>query len=231
MPHPILVFDLDGTLVDTAPDLMASLNYTLAHAGLDAVHLDNMKPWLGHGGRTMLERSFASQSRALDADTMRSQLQIFLDHYRENLPGVSRPYDGVLAVIDTFTTAGFVHAVCTNKLEAMSRGLLNGLGIAEKFTAICGQDTFAFKKPDPRHLTETIVMAGGDPAQAIMIGDTETDIRTAQAASIPVIALDFGYTPVHVSAFEPDAVISSYAELTLGLVDRLFARKNGKSAM
>lgn len=224
MPHPILVFDLDGTLVDTAPDLMASLNYTLAHAGLDAVHLDDMKPWLGHGGRTMLERSFASQNRALDADTMKSQLRIFLDHYRENLPGVSQPYAGVLETIDRFTSAGFVHAVCTNKLETMSVGLLGGLGIASKFAAICGQDTFAYKKPDPRHLTETIALAGGDPARAIMIGDTETDIRTAQAASIPVIALDFGYTPVHVSEFDPDAIISSYNELTADLVAGLLAR-------
>jgi phosphoglycolate phosphatase len=224
MAEPILVFDLDGTLVDTAPDLMASLNYTLAHAGLEAVHLDDMKPWLGHGGRTMLERSFAAQNRALDTETMKSQLRIFLDHYRENLPGVSRPYDGVLDAIDAFAVAGFVHAVCTNKLEVMSRGLLDGLGISDKFKAICGQDTFAFRKPDPRHLTETIALAGGDPARAIMIGDTETDIRTAQAASIPVIALDFGYTPVHVSEFGPDAIISSYTELTTALVDSLIAK-------
>ncbi len=225
MSLPILVFDLDGTLVDTAPDLMASLNYTLAHAGLEAVYLDDMKPWLGHGGRTMIERSFAAQKRALDADTMKTQLAVFLDHYRQNLPGVSQPYRGVLDVIDAFTGAGFIHAVCTNKLEAMSRGLLDGLGISGRFRAICGQDTFAYKKPDPRHLTETIMLAGGDVSRAIMIGDTETDIRTAQAASIPVVALDFGYTPVHVSEFGPDAVISSYAELTPQLVARLMERQ------
>jgi phosphoglycolate phosphatase len=223
MTQPILVFDLDGTLVDTAEDLMTSLNHTLAGAGLDAMRLEQMHPWLGHGGRTMLEKSFAAQNRVIDADTMRDQLTIFLDHYRANLPGVSRPYAGVMEAIEVFSQAGFIHAVCTNKLEAMSVGLLDGLGISGRFKAICGQDTFAYRKPDPRHLLDTIAAAGGDPARAIMIGDTETDIRTAQAARIPSIAVDFGYSSVPVAQFAPDMVISSYRELTPELAGRMFA--------
>ena len=221
MPQPIIVFDLDGTLVDTAPDLLASLNHCLGLAGLQPVDPQELRRFVGMGGRVMIERAFDAQRKALAAGQMDSLLEAFLDHYGGNLPGESAPYPGVVAAMDRFAEAGYLAAVCTNKYEALSKALLGALGLTERFRAICGQDSFAFRKPDPRHLLETIAQAGGSPGRAIMVGDSQTDIATAKAAGIPVVAVDFGYTDRHVREFEPSHVISHYDELTLDLADRL----------
>ena len=119
--------------------------------------------------------------------------------------------------------AGYIFAICTNKPEGMARSLIERLGLSDLFGAICGGDTFDFRKPDPRHLIETIERAGGDPSRALMVGDSRTDIDTAKAAGIPVVAVDFGYTDRHVREFEPSIVISHYDELTVALVERLIA--------
>jgi phosphoglycolate phosphatase len=145
----------------------------------------------------------------------------FLLHYTDNIPGLSQPYPGVIDALDRFEAAGYVAAVCTNKHEKLSHALIGGLGLSHRFEAICGADTFTFRKPDPRHLRETIVRAGGDPRRAIMIGDSQTDIDTAKAAGIPVVAVDFGYTERHVREFEPSHIISHYDELTVELAERL----------
>jgi phosphoglycolate phosphatase len=116
-----------------------------------------------------------------------------------------------------------VFAVCTNKLEGLSRKLLDALGLLDRFAAVCGQDTFAVQKPDPRILQQTIRRAGGDAARAVMVGDSGTDIATARALGIPVIAVDFGYTTVPISELSPDLVISSFAALPAG-VRTLFPR-------
>ena len=221
MTKPILVFDLDGTLVDTAPDLIDSINAVVAAEGLEAVDAQDLIEHVSLGGRMMITHAFAVQGRTVDKAEVDALFAAFLDHYMANMPGRSRPYPGVLEAMDRFSAEGYIHAVCTNKMEHSAVRLLTGLGIGERFRVICGQDTFPFRKPDPRHLTETIARAGGDAARAIMIGDSETDIRTAQAAGIPVVAVDFGYTPVHVREFGPDAVISHYDELTGDLVARI----------
>lgn len=221
MPQPIIVFDLDGTLVDTAPDLLSSLNHCLSLAELSPVDSAELRKFVGMGGRVMIERAFEAQRRQLADGEMDRLMAVFLDHYGGNMPGESAPYPGVVAAMERFEQAGYLAAVCTNKYEAMSRSLLDALGLSPRFRAICGQDTFAFRKPDPRHLVETILMAGGDPAHAIMVGDSRTDIDTAKAAGIPVIAVDFGYTDRHVREFEPSHVISHYDELTLDLAARL----------
>lgn len=116
---------------------------------------------------------------------------------------------------------GYLLAICTNKPEGFSRRLIEGLGMAQRFAAICGADTFAHRKPDPRHLTGTIASAGGDPERAVMVGDSRTDIDTAKAAGIPVVAVDFGYTDRHVREFEPSVVISHFDDLTPELVRAL----------
>jgi phosphoglycolate phosphatase len=221
MSQPTIVFDLDGTLVDTAPDLLASLNHCLCVADLLPVDAKELRQFVGMGGRVMIERAFAAQRRTLADGQMDTLLAAFLDHYGTNMPGDSMPYPGVLAAIDRFEDAGYLVAVCTNKYEAMSKALLDALSLSTRFRAVCGQDTFAFRKPDPRHLVETILLAGGNPDRAIMVGDSQTDILTAKAAGIPVVAVDFGYTDRHVSVFEPSHVISHYDELTLDLAERL----------
>lgn len=223
MSKPIIVFDLDGTLVDTAPDLLTSLNHCLGLAGLTHANPTTLRSFVGMGGRVMIERAFAAQKKPLAQDHLDELLAEFMDHYGGAIPGESRPYPGVLDALDRFEAAGYIFAICTNKYEALSTGLIGALGLADRFAANCGQDTFAFRKPDPRHLTETIAKAGGDPARAIMVGDSQTDILTAKAAGIPVVAVDFGYTDRHVREFEPSEIISHFDELTLDMVDRLIA--------
>jgi len=221
MTRPTLVFDLDGTLVDTAPDLLDSLNHCLAHAGMRQASEPELRRYVGMGGLVMIRRAFAAQDEALTEARLAELHGIFLDHYTHNIPGRSRAFPGVVEAMQRFADAGYVLAVCTNKYEALSRSLLAGLALTDRFAAICGQDTFPFRKPDPRHLTSTIKAAGGDPASALMVGDSRTDIDTAKAAGIPVVAVDFGYTDQHVSVFEPSLVISHYDELTPALAARL----------
>lgn len=224
MKKPILVFDLDGTFAHTAPDLLDSLNHCLALIELPPANPDQLMSYVGFGGRVMIERALEAQGRSISAPEKERLFDAFINHYTGHMPGKTQPYAGVLKVLDRFTQAGFIHAICTNKYEAMSKTLLEGLGHAHLFEAICGQDTFAWKKPDPRHLFETIDLAGGDRQKAIMIGDTITDIATAKAAGIPSIAVDFGYSDKHVSEFAPDVVISHFDELTVPLVNRLLGQ-------
>jgi phosphoglycolate phosphatase len=226
MTRPIIVFDLDGTLIDTAPDLLDSLNHCLGAGGIMHADAVGFRQYVGHGGRVMIERAYEAQQRALVGAERDRLLALFLEHYGANIPGKSRPYPGVLAALDRFERVGFKLAVCTNKTEAFSRKLIGALGMTHHFSAICGADTFAFRKPDPRHLLETIAKAGGDVHRAVMIGDSRTDIDTAKAAGIPVVAVDFGYTDRHVREFEPSVIISHFDELTLDLAERLIEMAN-----
>ncbi len=221
MSKPIIVFDLDGTLVDTAPDLLDSLNYTLVTGGLAEVNNSTFRRFVGMGSKIMIERAYNAQQKALAGEEHKRMHDIFLDHYMINIPGRSQPYPGVVAAMVRFADAGYMLAVCTNKYEKLARDLIDRLGLADQFTAITGPETFGISKPDPRHLTETIAMAGGNASRAVMVGDSITDIDTAKAAGIPVVAVDFGYTDRHVSEFEPSAIISHYDELTLGLTAKL----------
>jgi phosphoglycolate phosphatase len=223
MRPPIIVFDLDGTLIDTAPDLIESLNHAMTSGGFEPVDHSMVGTIVGMGGRAMIERVFALNQRRLDPELVARHHEAFLQHYTAGIPGRSRPYPGVLEAIARATDAGYIFAICTNKPQAMAVSLIERLGLTHLFGAICGADTFAFRKPDPRHLTETIARAGGDLSRALMVGDSRTDIDTAKAAGIPVVAVDFGYTDRHVSEFEPSKVISHYDELTVVLIDRLIA--------
>lgn len=228
MGKPIIVFDLDGTLVDTAPDLLDSLNHTLDAGGATRTDGAGFRQFVGHGGRVMIERAYHAQKRALPAAEHDRLFALFLEHYGASIPGQSKPYPGVVESLDRFRDAGYLLAVCTNKTEDFSRRLLVALGMSGYFEAICGQDTFAFRKPDPRHLTETIRMAGGNAGEAVMVGDSRTDIDTAKAAGIPVVAVDFGYTDRHVREFDPSKVISHFDELTVALAGQLIAATNGR---
>ncbi len=221
MAAPMIVFDLDGTLVDTAPDLLESLNHSIGTVGMEPVAADNLRRYIGKGAKVMIERAFAAKQRPLDKTELAELFAIFLEHYAGNMPGSSQPYPGVVAALERLRLGGCRFAVCTNKTEQLSVQLLTRLGIDSWFDAICGQDTFPYRKPDPRHLTSTIAAANGDPSSALMVGDSETDISTAIAAGIPVVAVDFGYTDRHVSEFGPSHVISHYDELTGDLADRL----------
>ncbi len=227
MAAPTIVFDLDGTLVDTAPDLLDSLNHCLSTVGMEPADRTEIRRFVGMGAKVMIQRAFAAHGKPLAEDELSKLLEVFLDHYTEHMPGKSQPFAGARAAMERFEGAGYALAVCTNKYESLSVRLLTELGIAAEFAAICGQDSFEYRKPDPRHLTFTIEAAGGDPERAVMIGDSETDIKTAIAAGIPVVAVDFGYTDRHVSEFGPSQVISHYDELTVDLAERLIRASAG----
>ena len=221
MAAPILVFDLDGTLVHTAPDLLDSLNHCLALEDIAAADPKALSAYVGQGSRVMIERALEARRQSLPSERLDVLQAAFLEHYVSNMPGESRFYAGAERVMDYFATQGFLLAVCTNKLEAMSKRLIDKLGAAERFAAICGGDTFDFRKPDPRHLVGTIEMAGGNPSRAVMIGDSRADIDAAKAAGIPVIAVDFGYSVQHVRELEPSRVVSHYDEVTPELIDQM----------
>ena len=211
--HPILVFDLDGTLAETAGDLMGALNVILASEGLDAVPLENARTMLGAGGKALIARGFARAGRALPADKHAALFEDFLAHYNAHIADNSWLFPGVVDALDRAAAAGWRLAVCTNKMEHSSRLLLDKLGVAGRFAFICGQDTFGVAKPDPKPLVETIASAGGALGHAIMVGDSRTDIDTARAAGVPVIAVDFGYTDTPVAELNPDRVISHFDDL------------------
>lgn len=210
---PTIVFDLDGTLVHTAHDIVATLNHVLAADGMAPVALETALSMVGHGSRVLLENAYAAANRPLSLEDLDARVTMFLAHYNDHLADNSAPFPGVEAALQRLSDDGWRLAVCTNKMEAPARKLLDLLGLGSRFAAITGQDTFDFRKPDPRHLTETVRLAGGDAANAIMVGDSRTDVDAANAAGIPVIGVDFGYTPVPMAELQPTRVISHFDEL------------------
>jgi phosphoglycolate phosphatase len=213
MSAPTIVFDLDGTLVDTAPDLVATLNVVLTGLGLSAIPYENARNFVGGGARMMIERGLGAQGRTLPAPDLDRLTAEFLDYYSAHIADRSHPFAGVEAALDDLAAAGCVLAVCSNKFASLSIPLLTALGLAGRFAAICGPDTFGISKPDPAILLATLARVGGNAAQAVMIGDSVTDIATAHAAHVPVVAVDFGYTEIPIAELGPDAVISAFSEL------------------
>lgn len=220
-----LVFDLDGTLVDTAPDLAASTNHVMAELGLLPVAEGDIRPFVGHGALAMVERAAAAQGRIMDQQELYDLFDVFIAHYTANISANSLPYEGVIAALETFRSRGATLAVCTNKIEAHARALLDDLDMTRFFSALTGRDSLSVFKPDPGHLTGTIALAGGTASRAIMIGDSETDIKTAQAADVPVVAVDFGYSIEPVASFAPDVVISHWRDLER-TADQIIARRS-----
>jgi len=224
MQVPTIIFDLDGTLVDTAPDLVETLNVVLGREGLPAIPYDEARLLVGAGARRMIERGVASEGRARPAADIDRLFNDFIAYYADHVADRSRAFPGVAEALDTLAARGCRFAVCTNKLEWLSVRLLKALGLADRFVAICGQDTFAVQKPHPEALHGTLRRAGGTLARAVMVGDSHTDIATAQAAGMPIIAVDFGYTEIPVSQLAPDRIISHFNALPDSITDVLAAR-------
>jgi phosphoglycolate phosphatase len=223
MIAPTIVFDLDGTLVDTAPDLIATLNVLLSGRGLPEVEAAALRNMIGGGARALIERALWEQRIVLPNGELDRLYGEYLDHYAAHIADRSRPFAGAEAALDVLSAQGSRLAVCTNKLERLSVRLLDVLGLADRFSAICGQDTFPVRKPDPDMLRRTIARAGGSSDRAIVVGDSATDIGMARAAAVPVVAVDFGYTEVPVSQLGPDRVISRFEDLP-NVVSEIFAR-------
>jgi len=213
MTAPTIVFDLDGTLIDTAPDLVDTLNVVFAREGWPPVPYETARNTIGGGARMMIARGIAAEGIAVAPAKLEQLFADFIAHYTEHLADRSRPFPGLTDALDVLASGGCRFAVCTNKLERLSVLLLKQLKLADRFAAICGQDTFGIQKPNPEVLRRTVTAAGGSLPHAIMIGDSVTDIRTARAAGIPVIAVDFGYSERPVYELGPDRIISHFAQL------------------
>ena len=208
-----IVFDLDGTLIDTAPDLVDTLNVVFAREGWPPVPYATARNQIGGGAKAMIARGIAAEGLAVPSQKLDQLFADFIAHYSEHIADRSRPFPGLTDALDVLASGGCRFAVCTNKLERLSVKLLKELKLADRFAAICGQDTFGIQKPDPDVLRRTVTAAGGSSPHSIMIGNSATDIHTARAAGIPVIAVDFGYSDRPVSEYGPDRIISHYAQL------------------
>jgi phosphoglycolate phosphatase len=213
-PTPLtLVFDLDGTLIDTAPDLIAATNHTLASIGRPPAADDVLRPQVSHGALAMIRAGLGAEAAIWPEPQLYPMFETFIAFYQANIAILSRPFPGLIAALDRADAAGHTLTVCTNKRESLARQLLEDLGLSHRFSAIAGRDTFPVHKPDPGHLTQTIALVGGTPARSIMIGDSGVDVATAKAAHIRVIAVSFGYSDPPVATFEPDALIHHYSGL------------------
>lgn len=210
LARPTVVFDLDGTLVDTAHDLIGTLNAVMAREGLPALPVAEVGHLVGQGARSLVDRGLRANAVVPDAAMLDRLFVDFIAHYAENIAEASRPYPGVEASLDRFAAEGFILAVCTNKPEALSVKLLDALGLTGRFAAICGGDTFPVRKPDPAHITGTIDRAGGDRRRAVMVGDSINDIAAAKNAAIPAVAVTFGYSDRPVAELGADVVVDRF---------------------
>lgn len=213
MQNATLVFDLDGTLVDSLPDLVAATNHALSDLSLPTLPAETLRKAVGFGARRMILDGLAQTGLALPEPEIDRLLTRFLAYYEPNIARETRPFEGAVAALEGFRAEGARLAVCTNKRLALAEHLLKELAIDRLFDAVAGRDSFEVYKPHPDHIRGAVRMAGGDLKSAIMIGDTGIDIAAARAAGIPVVGCTFGYAEGPIEALRPDAVISHYSEL------------------
>lgn len=221
-----IVFDLDGTLVETAPDLVHATNHALAVRGLEPVAPEEIRPFISFGARVMIRKGLAFHGHEVPDGEFEILFSRFITYYADNIAVGSHLFPGLTDSLDRLSQRGAMLAVCTNKQEGLSRKLLDALGITSRFVALAGRDTFPVCKPHPDHLHGAIRLAGGDSRHAVMVGDSDVDIATAKAAGIPIVAVDFGYTDVPVADLAPDAIISHYRDLEAA-VDGIRNRSSG----
>jgi len=207
-----VIFDLDGTLVDTGPDLTAALNHALGVLGRPVVDEESVKEMVGLGARKLLERGLEATG-TMTPELVEAGVQPFLDFYADNICVGSRPYDGVEAAMDALAADGVTLAICTNKPQRLSRLLIAALGWEGRFAAILGADSVPQRKPHPHHVLATIEAARGDPRSAAFVGDSIVDVTAARAAEVPVIAVSFGFPDRPAETLGADAVIDHYDEL------------------
>jgi phosphoglycolate phosphatase len=214
MIAPVIALDLDGTLVDTAPDLVNTLNVVLHRIGLPSIDYAIGRNLVGGGARKLIERGLVAEGRTIVPEELDDLTRQFIEHYATHIADRSRPFPTVEITLSDLAARGCRLAVCTNKLEWLAVRLLERLGLTQYFVAICGGDTFGLQKPRPEPLRGTIARAGGVESRALMVGDSLTDIATGRAAGIPVIAVDYGYSEIPVTSFQPARVIGAFSELS-----------------
>jgi phosphoglycolate phosphatase len=212
-----VAFDLDGTLVETAPDLVGALNVVLVEQGMAPAPLTAVRQLVGHGLRGMLIRAYAMADLTISEEKIAELRPRVVEIYRARIAQESRPFPGCLEALAALRSRGAKLAVCTNKPEGLARLLLEQLDMTACFDAILGGDTLPVQKPDPAPLIESIVRAGGDPARSVLVGDASPDTGAARAAGIPCVVCDFGYNDLPPAELGGDVIISHFDELAAAI--------------
>ncbi len=213
MTGATVAFDLDGTLVDSAPDLVGALNVLLLEEGLLAIPYEDAKTMIGRGAWALVQRGFKVSGEILDEADKPRLFGRFRDIYRARIADLSRPFPGCLEALDALDAAGATLVVCTNKLTDFSVALLDALGMTRRFAAIVGPDSAPAAKPDARHLLTAIEAAGGRSDRAVLIGDSDTDFNAARNAGVPVILVPFGYSDVDVRTLGADEFCETFDQI------------------
>ena len=219
-PKPIILFDLDGTLIDSAPDLVGTLNIILKRHGRTTLTISAVKKLVGNGARALLERGFkepGAPAENLDALTVE-----FIETYVPNCAVLSRPFSGVIDTLDTFANSGYRMAVCTNKPQAPSETILTELGLMQYFEVVVGGDFFPMRKPDPQHLLGALQLMDAPENPAIMVGDSYNDVASARNAGMPVIVVTYGYTTTPAHKLGGDILVDHFSDIVTA-VARLHA--------
>ena len=209
-----ILFDLDGTLVDTAPDLMHAHNYVMKKFGYPTKSLEELKNSVGKGAGAMIGRSIWSQAKkeltSINEKVKSKMTDEFITFYSKNILNESKLLEGVIGFLNWCKKKNISMAVCTNKTEHLAVDLLNKIGINDYFEYVAGYNTFEYCKPDPRHLTTVIEILDGERSKTIMIGDSETDANAAKAAEIPMILLEDGYTEKNINEIYHNHLIKDF---------------------
>ena len=209
-PFSVVVFDLDGTLADTAPDLTAALNHSLIQLGRPMVPEAAVRHMVGHGARALLQKGLEATGEVSES-LIEEGFPIFLDYYADHICDRSTAFPGIDRALDELSGMGVKLAVCTNKLERLSRLFLDAIGWSQRFDALVGGDTLAVRKPDPAPLLEAIARSGG--GRAAFVGDSITDTTTGRNADVPTVAVTFGFSDRPVEQLGADRVIDHFDEL------------------
>jgi phosphoglycolate phosphatase len=216
----VVVFDLDGTLVDTAPDLVGALNEVLLSQGLPEVAPENLRQTAGHGASALLKKGYSQANQSWPDDRATSLVEQFLIHYVARISRESLPFAGIENALQALSRRGARFVVCTNKRTDLAKILLTDLGLIDWFEDVIGADLAPAPKPDPRHVLLAIEAAGGVPSRAVMVGDSPADIQAARDAGVPSIAVEFGYCN-DVSELNAHAIIDSFCELAVVVTNLL----------
>ena len=208
-----IAFDLDGTLVETAPDLMGTLNRMLAARDIAQMPVEAAQHLVGFGALALLRHGFQEAGAAWDEAQAPALLEEFLADYIQHIADLSRPYEGVVEMLERLTDRGAILCVATNKRTDLSLALLDALDLTRWFAVICGPDKVSVRKPDGAHIRDAVTQAGGDPARAIMVGDGAPDVQAAKNAGVPSVVVTFGYTPIPAEDLGGDVLIDHFGDL------------------